>query len=213
MYVSFPGQNPNKFKLFHEKHGLYFFRDLQGKVPRIKFNLCHAGNYNSQTPFRVEKIVGLEIPDNLPSLPSYERDKIKDFVIVDNPRLTTPARIFVDKGIIEKGSGLKRFPKPIRVFILLHEVGHFFYGVNQSDIDKANSMSENEGREYLSQRRNESEKKCDLFALVYYLKMGYNRSMAFYSLSTVLSRSQDNVDRVKELAKKIQITQKKSIYE
>ena len=214
VYISFTRQLPNTFKLYHQKYGLYFFRQLQGKTPRIKFNLCHAGIYKSETPFKVVKVVPIEIPDSLPSLPEYERNDIKDFVIVDNFNLTgSPARVFVKEGRVEKGRKFYELPKPLRVFILLHEIGHFFYGLTPKDFDAASKMSQKDGEDYISKRRNESEKKCDLFALIHYLNFGYNRSMAYYALKTVLSRSQDNVDRVKELANNIQKTQKANLYE
>lgn len=208
VYIKFSGSLPGMFRLSHNEHGLYYFRELQGKAPRIKFNLCHPGEYTSDTPFEIVKVVPIEIPETLPSLPSYERDEIKDFVIVNNPNLQgSPARVFVKDGIIEKGNDFYRHPKPIRVFIMLHEIGHFYYGVTNKDLEKAEKMSDPDGREFIKQKRNESEKKCDLFALIHYLNMGYNRSMAFYSLAKVLSRSQDNINRLKELVKNIQQTQ------
>lgn len=208
VYIKFTGNNPQAFRLTHDEHGLYFFRDLQGKIPRIKFNLCHAGVYESTTPFEVVKVVPIEIPETLPGLPPYERNDIKDFTIIDNPQLVgSPARVFAKQGIIERGINFYKLPKPVRVFILLHEVGHFFYGITPDKVAKANQMSDPDGREYIKYHRNESEKKCDLFALIHYLNMGYNRSMAFYSLSQVLSRSQDNINRLKTLFNNIQKTQ------
>ena len=212
VYIKFTGALPNFFKLSGAKHGLYYFRDLQGKFPRIKFNICHADIYNSETPFDVVKVVPIELPETLPTLPAYERNEIKDFVIIDNPELTgSPARVFAKDGVVERGREFYNHPKPIRVFILLHEIGHFFYGLTDGDYIKAEQMSDSEGRDYLKRKRNESEKKCDLFALTHYLQMGYNRSMAFYSLSRVLSRSQDNVNRLKSLFKNIQKTQNEQL--
>jgi len=208
VYIKFTGNNPNMFQLRHDKFGLYYFRDLEGKTPRIKFNLCHPGIYTANVPFEVVKVVPIELPITLPGLPSYERNDIKDFVIRDNfDFYGSPARVFAKDGIIERSRDFYNLPKPIRVFILLHEIGHFFYGVNDADIAKANQLPEPDNRDYLRRRMYESEAKCDLFALIHYLQMGYNRSMAFYSLSKVLSRSQDNIDRVKKLISNIQKTQ------
>jgi len=214
-YIKFTGpEMPRVFKLFHDKHGLYYFRVLQGKAPRIKFNLVHPGNYTSNVPFEVVKQTEIEIPSNLPAFPEYERSELKDFVIQDNFDFTgSPARVFVKEGRVEKSRSFYNLPKPVRVFILLHEVGHFFYGINKADLAKAEKMNDRQAREYLTQRRNESETKCDLFALVTYLRMGYNRSMAFYSLSRVLKESQANVDRLKKLVNNIQQTQSKNLYE
>ncbi|HEX7904824.1 MAG TPA: hypothetical protein VF487_13190 [Chitinophagaceae bacterium] len=212
VYIKFTGSLPNRFSLCHDKHGLYYFRDLQGKAPRIKFNLCHPGVYRSNTPFEVVKVVPIEVPDTLPGLPPYERNEIKDFVIKHNPDLTgSPARVYAKDGVVETGQEFNSHPKPIRAFILLHEIGHFFYGLTDADYVKANKMPEPLGRDYIRKKRNESEVKCDLFALIHYLQMGYNRSMAFYALATVLSRSKDNVNRLKELIKNIQKTQTNAI--
>lgn len=207
-YIQFKGVPPRSFNLFHEKYGLYFFRNLDGKTPRIKFNLCHPGVYSSPQDFEVVKCVPIEKPATLPALPPYERNEIKDFVIVDNPDLQgSPARVFVKEGIVERGRELFRLPKPVRVFILLHEVGHFFYGITEGDMRRASKMSDPDARDFLTRRRNESEMKCDLFALIHFLEMGYNRSTAFYALSNVLHRSSDNNKRLQALFNNIQKTQ------
>lgn len=199
VYIAFDTV-PNVFKLFHEKYGLYHFRHLEGKYPRIKFNLPHVGNYYSKTPFKVLKVVPIEIPDRLPELPPYERNDIKDFSIVNNFDLSgSPARMFRKEGIIELGQNFYRMPKPIRMFILLHEVGHFFYGLTDADYQKAEKMGDLAGRNYLNEKRARSEEKCDLFALVNYAQFGYNLSMAFYALSKLLSKSPANVNRLKSL--------------
>jgi len=208
VYIQFKGTAPRSFNLYHSKYGLYFFRTLDGKTPRIKFNLCHPGRYKGDKDFEVVKIVPIELPEHLPALPKYERKELKDFIIVDNPQLKgSPARIFAKEGIIERGPVMKTLPKPVRVFVLLHEVGHFFYGVTEGDIERAKTMSKEEGQAYLTRRRNESEMKCDQFALNHFLSMGYNRSTAYYALSKVLSTSPDNLERLKALFNNIQKTQ------
>lgn len=196
---------PNVFKLYHERYGLYHFRHLEGKYPRIKFNLPHVGKYNSPTPFKVLKIVPIEIPAKMPSLPEYERNDIKDFSIVNNFDLSgSPARMFRKEGIVELGKRFYEMPKPIRMFILLHEVGHFFYGLTDADYKKAEQMGDLAGNDYLKTKRAASEEKCDLFALIHYAQFGYNLSMAFYSLSKMLSRSPANIKRLKTLFNNIQ---------
>jgi hypothetical protein len=107
--------------------------------------------------------------------------------------------------VIELSREFYDLAKPIRVFILLHELGHFYFGITDADVAKANSMKD--GKEWLKQKADESETKCDLFALVNYLKMGYNRSMAFYALSKVLKKSKANETRLKALLDNIQKTQ------
>jgi len=177
IYVKFEGTLPRKFVLFDNKDKVYFERYLDGKTPRIKFNIPNAGVYKANVPFDVVKEVSLEIPSIDFDLPPFERDRIKDFVIIDNPNLTnTPARIFTHEGIIEKGRSFYQYTQPMKVFFLLHEVGHFYY---------------------------KTEEYCDLFALVHFLQMGYNMSTAMYALTNVLKRNQQNKDRVLFIYKKM----------
>jgi hypothetical protein len=188
VYIVFAPHMPRKFELSNENGELYYFRFLDGKTPRIKFNLLHAGTYTGNANFSVEKIADLEKPSplSLPALPPHERERSKDFRIVYNPRLTgTPARIFTEIGLIEKGVSFYELCKPVRVFILLHELGHFYY---------------------------KTEEYCDLYALVHYLNMGYNRSMAFYSLSRVLKKTPENLKRLKELHRNIEKTNSKKLF-
>lgn len=181
VYIAFSGNLPRYFELRNSAGELYHFRHLDGKTPRIKFNIVQPDTYSANAAFTLVKIVPIEIPTRLPDLPKHERERYKEFSIVDNPTLSgTPARIFTETGIIEKGQQFYEYPKTIRVFFLLHEVGHFFYS---------------------------TEEYCDLFALTHYLKMGYNRSMAFYALSKVLKRSENNMKRLHFLFTQIQKTQ------
>lgn len=128
----------------------------------------------------------------------------------------SPAKVYTKEGIIVRGRKFFLFIKPIRLFLTLHEMAHFFYGITENDIDKANAMEkekERSGKKWLQWKSNESEKKCDLYAFIKFMEMGYNRATAYYALSTVLRRSQSNTDRIKSLAANIQSTQIKSIYE
>lgn len=169
VYIKFIGNPPRKFEL--KRNGeLYFERYLDGKTPRIKFNIPNIGSYETSNNVEIIKRVDIEIPTLSFTLPPYERDRIKDFIIIDNPKLTnTPARVFTHEGIIEKGAGFYKYTQPMKVFFLLHEVGHFFY---------------------------KTEEYCDLFALVHFLQMGYNMSTAMYCLTNVLRRNKQNTERV-----------------
>lgn len=217
LYVSFPDQPPKTFKVFHKDHGLYYFRQVKNLI-RIKFNLPAVGSYSFNAPLNIIKIVPIEIPANMPTLPEYDREfptGIKEIKIVDNPNLNSPARIYTKQGVIEKGKSFYSFIKPIRAFFLLHEFGHLFYGVNGKDIDRANEIAKtdmNAAKLYVKQCQLRGEKKCDLYAFIKFLEMGYNRSTAFYALKIVLKRSQENVNRIKSMAANIQQTQNKSIY-
>jgi hypothetical protein len=170
VYIKFNGNLPRKFELRKQNGELYFERYLDGKTPRIKFNIPNAGTYVTKNNFDIVKRIPIEIPVTEFTLPPPERDRIKDFVIIDNPRLhNTPARVFTHEGVIEKGSQFRKYTQPMKVFFLLHEVGHFYY---------------------------KTEEYCDLFALYHFLKMGYNMSTAMYCLTLVLRRNKQNKDRV-----------------
>jgi len=110
-------------------------------------------------------------------LPTPERNKLKNFKIEFNPTLQgTPARIFTDSGLVEIGPQFQNYEPPTKLFILLHELGHFYY---------------------------KTEWKTDTFALYWYLKLGYNKSQAFYALSRVLKTSPENMKRLINVFNKI----------
>ena len=89
----------------------------------------------------------------------------------------TPARNFTGKGLIEVGEKFYKYPYAVRVFILLHELGHFYY---------------------------KDESLCDLFAAKNFINWGYNNSTAFYALSQVLNCDSDrNKERVTILFKNL----------
>lgn len=170
IYIKFNGNLPRKFELLDNRGRLYFERYLDGKTPRIKFNIPNAGVYQTANNIEIVKRVDIELPSFDFDLPPFERDRIKDFTIVYNPALhNTPARVFTHEGIIEKGSKFNIYTQPMKVFFLLHEVGHFYY---------------------------KTEEYCDLFALTHFLKMGYNMSTAMYALTNVLRRNKQNRERV-----------------
>lgn len=179
VFIQFVGNPPKYFCLYDEKKRVYYFRYLDGKTPRIKFNIPDAGMYESDKPFQVVKIVSIEHPDSYPDLPPAERNRWKEPTFVYNPNLIgTPARIYTDTGVIEHSPDYYKYPPPIRLCLDLHEMGHFLYS---------------------------TEEYCDLFALVNFLRMGYNRSTMYYTLSTILSRSSQNLDRLKYLLTQIKV--------
>ena len=149
------------------KQGLplsYFFRVLNKKFDTLKFNICHAGTYHCEVG-TIVKITGIEITPLSVILPAPDRNRFKEFKIIYNPNLDgTPARNFTGRGIIETGNTFKNHTFAVRVFILLHEVGHFFY---------------------------KDETLCDLFAAKVFIDLGYNNSTAFYALSQVLNCNSD----------------------
>lgn len=180
VYIKFTEEKPLCFTLTGEKWGLYYFRHLPPGTPRIKFNIVDPDKFNSNVPFEIVKTVAIETPAQYPALPPAERARIKPVTFVYNKNLTgTPARIYTATGIIEHGPEYMRLPRPIRLFIDLHEEGHLFYA---------------------------TEEYCDLWALVNYLRMGYNRSMAFYTLYNILGKTESNIKRLEFLLTQIKIT-------
>lgn len=180
-YFKFSQHMPRKLELKDSQGRLYYLRYFD-KVPRFKVNIPDADTYTSNVPVQVLKITDIEIPTSWPTLPPPERDRWQKSKIVYNPNLNgTPVRIFSKEGIIETSPNFYDIPPVIRLFLLLHEEGHYFYV---------------------------TEEYCDLWALINYLRMGYNRSMAFYALSHYLSRHPENIKRVYQLFNNIQITQK-----
>lgn len=172
--ITFSGFIPRRFIVYNSKGEIYFFRDLTENNRTIKVNIKHADIYTTNAdafysvgPFE-ETFVKTDIPD-------FEKFYYSGkFKFRFNPNLKgTPARHFYKKNIIETGPNFYKFPFPIRVFILCHEVGHCFYS---------------------------DEMKADTFACLLYIKNGYNKSMALHSLTDVLNmKSTENKKRVKNL--------------
>lgn len=195
-YIEFNNPLPRKFVL-KDKKGTYFERFLNGKTPRIKFNIPNEGQYKSPNSFKILKQVDIEIPNIVYSLPPFERNRVKDVTIVNNYDLKdTPARIFTDEGKIEKGALFNTYNNPTKVFFLLHEVGHLYYGITKEDIKRAKEIGGIKGKEWLKKKTLQSEQYCDLFALSHFLQMGYNMSTAMYALTNVLKRTPENKERV-----------------
>jgi hypothetical protein len=184
IYIKFVGASPSQFVLKEKGGRLYFFRHLAGKFPRIKFNIPDPGEYYSPNNFEITKVVSIETPESYPILPKAERDRWKKAEPRFNPKFSGTARIYSDTGIIELGQAFYKLPKPIQVFLYYHELGHFFY---------------------------KTEDYCDAYALMNFLRLGYNRSTGFYALSHVLSRSPANIARIRNMFNLIQKTQKTTL--
>lgn len=177
--IAFTDGCPRYFCLYDSSKRTYYFRYLDGKTPCIKFNIPDEGVYSANHSFSIVKVSAIELPETYPALPPAQRDRWKDVSIQVNSNLKgTPARIFTDQGLIEISADFYSYPPPIRLFLLLHETGHMLYT---------------------------DEEYCDLFALVNFLRMGYNRSTAYYTLDKILSRTKDNLDRLKYLLTQITV--------
>jgi hypothetical protein len=173
--------NSKKAKILDSKGRVIFFRNLKKEGEKFSVNLPREGVY-SFTGAEITKDLPL-VPNSIKfELPAPEREGLfKPFKIVENLNEAemkgTPARIFPLIGKIEVSAKFKSLPPQIRLFILLHEMGHFFY---------------------------KTEWKTDTFALYYYLKMGYNSSQALYALTRILHPTQRNFERINKLFKKVQ---------
>lgn len=180
LYIKFTGEIPKCFIFGNPETGeIFFFRYISGSIPRIKFNVPLPGVYEGNVPFDVVKLTPIQIPVlSLPVLPPATRNRWKgdDIEVQFNPQLETIARNFTDVGIIEVGPRYEALIQPIKYFILLHEQGHFFY---------------------------DDEFNCDLYALVNFIREGYNVSTAYYTLEKYLMKSQEQMERVRALFSKI----------
>jgi hypothetical protein len=176
--ITFDGGNkPKLFNVYDSEGNLYYFRHLDGKTGSIELNFPDNGHFTTDdtTPFTItasKPLVpsGQDIPLPPPDR-SYDASNLK--IQVGPPSMgSTPARIFPKIGVIEYNPNMTKYPYPIRLFILLHELSHTQYT---------------------------NEASADAMALKLYLGMGYNASMAYYSLSHILKVSPDNVVRLKKM--------------
>lgn len=181
VYVRFTDRMPYLFLLNNASGEGYYFRYLDGKTPRIKFNVPDPGEYVTNAPIELVKIAPIEIPDKYPTLPPATRDRWQVVSKVYNPDMdkqtATPIRIYSNEGIIEYGDRYLSYIKPIQIFLEQHEIGHLFY------VD---------------------ESSCDMYALINFIRMGYNQSTAYYALSHILSRNPESVKRLKSILNNIQ---------
>lgn len=178
VYVKFSEYCPKLFVVRDDTGDVFYFRYISSPVPRIKFQMPIYGVYFSDIPIEVDKIVPIEIPDfaRKPNLPPPQRDRIKDVYYKYNPSLSTVASINTETGQIQHGPRYKSLIRPMQVFIDEHEKAHMFYL---------------------------SEDLCDMLALVNFIRMGYNVSTAYYTLSKVLRKSPEQMDRVKSMYREI----------
>lgn len=192
VYINMPVP-PRRFCLYMQTddadtvNNEYYFRYLPSpNMQRIKFNVPDEGTFFSYTPFSILKTSAIETPDTYPVLPPAERNRAKPVTMVINPALKggTPARIFSDIGLIEVSPDFFNIPMTVRLFLQEHEKAHMYY---------------------------KTEEYCDLMALVNFLRMGYNRSTAFYALTDYLKRSGANIERMKFLLSQIQKTQSEKL--
>lgn len=167
-----------KVAQIYDKSGRRIYRRfLHPRADNFSVNLPRPGEYFLPDDIEIRDRLDL-IPCRVNfKLPETERNRYKAFRIEFNPELNgTPARIFTDSGLIEISPQYSKYDPPTKLFILLHELGHYYY---------------------------KTEWKTDTFALYWYLKLGYNKSQAFYALTRVLKVSPANFHRITNIFNKI----------
>lgn len=175
--VLFTFDEPPQYVNVYLKNELYYFRNLGGKFYKIKFNVKHPGKYFIDVDCANIKVIPIEITPLNFELPEPDRQRLKPFQFIYNSELTgTPARNYTNTGIIEYSSYFKTLPFPLRLFILLHEIGHFYY---------------------------KDEENADAYAAKVFIDNGYNESTAIYALTKVLHPTDKNEKRILSLFKKI----------
>lgn len=141
----------------------------------FKYNFPVPGIYIAVTssPVIESKTSPLEIVHKNITLPPPDRNKavgIKKAYF--DTKSNSPARIYTDKQIVVLNPKFRDYSIQIRYYILLHEMGHYFYS---------------------------DEADADTFAAYHYLKDGYNPSEAFDALASVLHPSKRNDERIKNI--------------
>lgn len=171
-------ETPYKFTLRDKNNSIYFYRYLPNGCKNIRVNIPDEGVYSfDNDALLIRKPLKINSGIYSIKLPPHERDRVKDYFIKHDPNQTkSPALIYTGTGMIVTGANFGKYPPPIRVFILLHELAHFRY---------------------------KTEKYCDLWAFVEFVKMGYNPSTAIYCLTDVLKSNAGNDERINYLYDKM----------
>lgn len=135
---------------------------------KFYINLPLAGFYSfSGFGFEFLEQTPLIKSDLVITLPEPER--VRRFGIVDiryDTQSNSPARIYSTKGIIVLNPKFDAYSNEIKAFILLHELGHFYY---------------------------QTEWKCDQYAAYHFINtFNFNTSQAFLGLDEVLHKTKNN---------------------
>lgn len=168
-----PVSSASKIDILSSDGQVYHTRDMF--TGDMEVNILHPDYYTFSCFCKVEDIGPIESRGENIKLCLPERFRHKPIEIRQNPYLTgTPARINThsNPAVIEIGPQFYQYPKQIRLFILLHEYGHLFYG---------------------------TEWKVDRFAVKCFLGSGFNESQAYYALAKVLKPSPQAEDRINKI--------------
>lgn len=160
-------------RLFTPDGQLIYFRDtvddiITINVPQILPFVMLETNTETRPEVIIKPLKFPTIP--LPTMQHIRPYKIDDIVIVKNEKIDSPARIFTNEPIIEiNPRKMAKYPQPIRVFILFHELGHLYFT---------------------------NESGADLFAIISFINRGYNLSTALFALTKILGESKENLERI-----------------
>jgi hypothetical protein len=143
-------------KVFY-KNGMPFYLKPNEKGKEVKFNLL-SGIYNTDN-----NLIKLNLPVKyqLPVLPKIERKiELPNTINVSYGENPNKCSVWLKQGQVLLDNSFKKYPQFVRLFILYHEAGHYFY---------------------------KTESKCDKFASHYMLKLGYNPSQIVLANKTTIT--------------------------
>lgn len=169
-YIQFL-QGVDSFSIVDKNNKPYYYRYFKPGTTNVKVNIPDPGVYYFSKDANIKR-VPLEIVREVRNirLPKQERNREKNYFIRhDNNEVDSPALIYTETGEIITGRKFNNLSIPMKIFILLHEIGHFKY---------------------------QTEKYCDLYATVEFIKMGYNPSTAIYCLTDELRHNINNDERI-----------------
>jgi hypothetical protein len=149
---------------------VYAVRPFKEEV--FKINIPFTGTYTFNGECDLIRQTNLQKCQNVIELPTKERNKLVFVKKVVFDDISSPARIYTDEGVIIINQDWLNYPIENRFFILLHELGHFYYT---------------------------TEWKCDTFAAHHFIKLGFNPSQAFESIAGVLCPNKTNDHRIQNI--------------
>jgi hypothetical protein len=155
--------------------GVYYSRKLPTQWDCFEMNILHPDIYTFSSFCDIEEIGDVSTSGDSIKMCLPERFRYKPFVIKRVNNIGhTPARIntLATPAVIEVGDKFYTLPKQVRLFVLLHELGHMFY---------------------------KTEWKVDRFALKAFLAAGGNKSQAIIALTRILKDNPQNRDRISKL--------------
>lgn len=152
----------DNIKIFDVNGNLFYIFKKNKDNEKTKFNLPAGVFYTENNLIKLPKKIKykkIELPK--PQVLKKMPEKFK-IIYSANPNKCT---VFIDKGLIVFDNFFKTVFPFVRYFILLHELGHYFY---------------------------KTEKFCDLFAAKNMLERGYNPSQIYFASKFTLSKNAEH---------------------